>query len=63
MVKNPPAKAGDAGDGDLIPASGRCPVEGNGNPLQRGIPWRLSSKEFNYQCKKYGSDTQIRKSP
>ena len=31
MVKNPPANAGDSG---LIPGSGRCPREGNGNPLQ-----------------------------
>ena len=31
VVKNPPANAGDAG---LIPGSGRCPGEGNGNPLQ-----------------------------
>ena len=31
MVKNPPAKAGDAGS---IPGSGRSPGEGNGNPLQ-----------------------------
>ena len=31
VVKNPPAKAGDAG---LIPGSGRSPGEGNGNPLQ-----------------------------
>ena len=30
MVKNPPAKAGDAG---LIPGSGRSPEEGNGHPL------------------------------
>ena len=30
VVKNPPAKAGDAGS---IPGSGRFP-EGNGNPLQ-----------------------------
>ena len=29
-VKNPPAKVGDAGS---IPGSGRCPGEGNGNPL------------------------------
>ena len=29
--KSPPARAGDAG---LIPASGRSPGEGNGNPLQ-----------------------------
>ena len=31
LVKNPPANAGDLG---LIPGSGRCPGEGNGNPLQ-----------------------------
>ena len=34
MVKNPPAKAGDAGDLGSIPGSGRSPGEGNGNPLQ-----------------------------
>jgi len=31
VVKNVPAKAGDAG---LIPESGRYPGGGNGNPLQ-----------------------------
>ena len=31
VVKNPPANAGDAG---LISALGRCPGEGNDNPLQ-----------------------------
>ena len=31
VIKNPPANAGDAGS---IPGSGRCPGEGNGNPLQ-----------------------------
>ena len=31
MVKNPPADPGDKGS---IPGSGRCPREGNGNPLQ-----------------------------
>ena len=31
VVKNPPAKAEDAG---LVPGSGRSPGEGNGNPLQ-----------------------------
>ena len=31
MVKNPSASAGDAGS---IPGLGRCPGEGNGNPLQ-----------------------------
>ena len=34
MVKNLPAAAGDAGDACLIPGLGRCPGEGNGNPLQ-----------------------------
>ena len=31
MVENPPANAGDAGS---ISGWGRCPEEGNGNPLQ-----------------------------
>ena len=30
MVKNPPENAGDLGS---IPGLGRCPGEGNGNPL------------------------------
>ena len=30
VVKNPPANAGHAG---LIPESGTCPGEGNGNPF------------------------------
>ena len=34
MVKNPPANAGEARRAGLIPGSGRCPREGNGNPLQ-----------------------------
>ena len=34
MVKNPPANAGDTGDPDLIPGSGRSPGRGNGNPVQ-----------------------------
>ena len=31
MVKNPSVHSGDAGS---IPGSGRCPGEGNDNPLQ-----------------------------
>ena len=31
MVKNPPANAENSGS---MPESGRCPGEGNGNPLQ-----------------------------
>ena len=34
VVKNPPVSAGDAGDTDSVPRSGRSPGEGNGNPLQ-----------------------------
>ena len=34
VIKNPPAKAGDAGDTGSIPGSERCPGKGNGNPLQ-----------------------------
>ena len=33
-VKNLPANAGDAGDLGLIPALGRSPGGGNGNPFQ-----------------------------
>ena len=34
MVKNPPANAGDSGNVDLTPQSGRSSRGGNGNPLQ-----------------------------
>ena len=34
MVKNLPARAGDAGEADPTPGSGRSPGVGNGNPLQ-----------------------------
>ena len=34
VVKNLPTKAGDTGDTDLIPGSGRSPRGGNGNLLQ-----------------------------
>ena len=34
VVKNPSANAGDTGDVDWIPGSGRSPGGGNGNPLQ-----------------------------
>ena len=34
VVKNPPVKAGEAGDTGSIPGLGRSPGEGNGNPLQ-----------------------------
>ena len=34
MVKNLPSNAGDLRDTDLIRGLGRCPGEGNDNPLQ-----------------------------
>ena len=34
VVKNSPANEGDARDTGLIPAPGRSPGEGYGNPLQ-----------------------------
>ena len=34
MVKNLPANAGDVRDTGSVPGSGRCPGEGNGEPLQ-----------------------------
>ena len=33
MARNPPAKAGDAGDSGPNPGLRRSPGEGNGNPL------------------------------
>ena len=33
VIKNPPANAGDARDGSLIPGPGKSPGVGNGNPL------------------------------
>ena len=34
LVKNPPAIAGDTGDGGSVPRLGRSPGGGHGNPLQ-----------------------------
>ena len=34
VVKNPPANAGDSGDGGSVPRLGRSLGEGNGNTLQ-----------------------------
>ena len=34
MVKNSSANAGDLRKDGMIPGLGRCPGEGNGNPLQ-----------------------------
>ena len=50
VVKNPSANAGDSGDTDLIPGSGRSPGLENGNSLQysckenpteRGVQWPI----------------------
>jgi len=37
VIKNPPAKAGDAGDSSLIPGLGRSPGRRNGNSLQYSL--------------------------
>ena len=34
VIKNSPGNAGDVGEVNLIPGSGKLPGEGNGNPLQ-----------------------------
>ena len=34
MIEYPPANARDSVDRDLIPALGRCPGGGHGNPIQ-----------------------------
>jgi len=34
VKRNPPANAGDARDAGSVPALGRSPGVGNGNPLQ-----------------------------
>ena len=42
VVKKLPGKAGDTGDGGLIPGLGKPPGGGNGNPLQYSYlenPW------------------------
>ena len=38
MVKNPPANAGDTGDGGPVPGLGRSPGVVNGKPLQYSCP-------------------------
>ena len=46
MVKNPSAKAGDAGDVSSFPELQRCPGVGNVNPLQ-------------YSCLENSMDTRV----
>ena len=52
VIENPPACAGDIGDADSIPGSGRSPGGGHGHPLQcsclensmdRGAWWPIPS--------------------
>ena len=38
VVKNSPARAGDAGDAGSVPGSGRSPGGGHDNPLQYSCP-------------------------
>ena len=38
VVKSLPAKADHTGDMSLVSGWGRCPGEGNSNPLQSGFP-------------------------
>ena len=45
VVKNPPAKAGDAGDASSTPGSRRSPGRGNGNPLQYSCLRNLMGKK------------------
>ena len=54
MVKNLPAKAGDAG---LISGLGRSPGEGNGNPFQLGNPMVRGLAGYSpWGCKKARHD-------
>ena len=46
VVKNPPAKQETQ---VLIPASGRCPAEGNGNPLQYSCLENLMEEVTHYK--------------
>ena len=59
MIKNLPAKAGDARDVRSSPESGRSPGAGSGNPLQyfylqnlmdRGVWWALKIHLFIFGC-------------
>ena len=52
----------NAGDLGLIPGSGRCLGEGNGNPLQYS-PWWLSGKESASQCGRHRFDPWSGKIP
>ena len=45
MIKNPPANAGDIGDVDSIPGSGRSPEGENDNPPQYSCLGNLMNRE------------------
>ena len=58
VVKNPPAYAGDTRDAGSIPALGRCPGGGHGNPgqcyclenpIDRGAWWATVPRVANSQ--------------
>ena len=57
VVKNLPASAGDKRDAGLIPGSGRCPGEGNGNPPQ------YCCGKFHGQKSLAGYSLRVRKEP
>ena len=46
MVKNLPAKAGDARDADSIPGSIRSPGVGNENPVQYFLPEKFHGQRI-----------------
>ena len=41
VVKNAPVNAGDIRSASSVPAWGRSPGEGHGNPLSVGLAWRI----------------------
>ena len=60
MVKSPPANAGDAREEGLIPASGRCPGVGYGNPPPVSLPGNPHGQRSLAGCSPQGSWSQTR---
>ena len=58
VVKNPPAKAGGAGDVSSIPGLGRCPGGGNGNHFSI-LAWRIPKTEEQSQTQLKWLSTSI----
>ena len=55
VVKNPPANAGDVGDMDLIPRSGRFPLEEGMATHSSILAWRIPGTEVSGQLQFMGS--------